>query len=858
MNVNAVATLRRRSSRVTRRVLRALRAEWYAAWRRRPIDPNIVLFESFAGFAATCNPEAIFRTVHRAEDLQHLTSVWALDRHAAAMVRAEFRHDRSVRVVRRGSLQYWRWLATAGTLVNNATFPPEFDRRRGQIYLNTWHGTPLKRMGFDEPDGAAASANTIRNFLQATHLLSQNRYMTDTMYRRAYRLDGLATARVLELGYPRNDRLLLGPAEGNAIRRRLRAARINTDGALVLYAPTWRGASFSKPEDHSAEIAVVARALQAALDDAGVLAQVVVKPHQAVADLARLEPALDGMLVTEDLPVNSLLAVTDVLVSDYSSIAVDFLATGRPIVFAGLGDDDYLVTRGLYVDVDTLPGVRPTGLDSLAREVVRAATQGIAPEVARRYEAMAGDLVGNDDGHASERVVDAVFRSRIDARRPPISLHAARSRPAILIHLGGMRANGITSSALSLLHALAEADMDVTALFPSSNRRAARLLRTRIDPRVRSIQRVGGMNGSKVTQLRRRLADRRRKIDPQRHATDASLRALWDDEWHRCFGDARFDAVVDFSGYSPFWTTLMLHAPEPVVRSIWMHNEMLAEVDRLVAGKPKMRRPLRSVIALYGQVDQVVAVSESLRMHNAATLEHLVGVRTASARNIIDADTVLTGAAEDAATVLAAAGADVDDWTPPPWLDDFRSSDHTWFVCVGRLSPEKNHERLLAAFALVHAERPGCRLLIVGDGYLRPELEQLARRLHLSSAVVFAGTVANPYPFMAHADCVVLSSDHEGQPMVILEAAVLRRPIVSTRFESARDALPGDHILLVERSARALADGMLAALDGKVPPAHLDVESYNHRALTEFLEATLGIPAPVHLQRTGGPVRAAR
>ncbi|WP_066517276.1 glycosyltransferase [Curtobacterium ammoniigenes] len=825
--------------RLPRRTLNGLRAEWYAMGRRRPVDQNLVLFESFAGNGATCNPEALFRAMLAAPDLKDRTAVWALDRASARSMQAEFRGNTRVRVVERGTFAYWTVLATAGVLINNATFPPEFDRRPEQRYLNTWHGTPLKRMGFDEPDGGFASANTIRNFLQATHLLSQNRYMTDRMYRQAYKLDGFGPARLIETGYPRNDHLFDTPG-AEATRSRLGVRSLQDGGGVVLYAPTWRGERFTAPTDHTGEIARVAAFIQATLEQAGSAARVLVKPHQAVLELARQQPALHDVLVPEDIPTNRLLAATDVLVSDYSSIAVDFLATGRPVVFAGLDGDDYAATRGLYVDPASFPGPRCTDLPSLAAAVTRGVQHGIDPEFADRYSAMAEAMVHLDDGRASARVLDVVFRGVGEDTWP--RLDEQPHRPSMLIHLGGMRANGITSAAVNLLPALVDAGVDVSVTFPRSDTSVARASRARVDPRVRQLPRMGGMNGSKVVQLQRRLADRR--SDPLRHHEHPELSAAYDAEWHRCFGDARFDAVVDFSGYSPFWAALMLHAPKPVVRSIWMHNDMAAEVERLVNGKPSMRRSLRAVIGMYDQYERIVAVSESLRDHNATALADVAHGPFLAARNLVDDRPILAGAAVPPERVLrerheARRLDPPEPFERPVWLDDLADPRLTWFACVGRLSPEKNHARLLDAFATVHRDRPDTRLLIVGDGYLRPTLEQQAARLSIADAVAFTGAVGNPYAFMAAADCVVLSSDHEGQPMVILEAAVLHRAIVSTRFASAAHALPGDMVHLVERSADGVADGMRAFLRGEVAAASLDVPAYDAEALDEFLRATL-------------------
>ena len=130
------------------KVGRARRLEIYAFWRSRPVEPRSVMYESFAGNGALCNPEALFRGLRADPEFADLKHVWVLSNpdENPSIVR-EFEHDRSVRFVRPNTNGYYRALATSGYLINNATFQGEFSKRAGQIYLNTWHGTPLKKMG---------------------------------------------------------------------------------------------------------------------------------------------------------------------------------------------------------------------------------------------------------------------------------------------------------------------------------------------------------------------------------------------------------------------------------------------------------------------------------------------------------------------------------------------------------------------------------------------------------------------------------------------------------------------------------------------------------------------------------------
>ncbi len=809
-----------------RRARRAVRAEVAAFWRSRPVKPDLVLYESFGGNGAACNPEAIWRALLAADDLQHLRHVWVLDAKTIHSIGPALDREPQTHVVRRDSTEYLRYLATAGTLINNATFPASFSRRPEQRYLNTWHGTPLKRMGFDEPDGATASANTIRNFLQATHLLSQSEWMTEQMYERAYRLRGLASADVLEVGYPRLDRQV--NPDSVRLRRRLRDGGVQVGSEpIVLYAPTWRGDRFADPEDRSAAMASLADDVEAFLRRRGIPGTVLVKPHQVVAEAAQAEPRLAGRLVPGDVPVNLLLGEAAVLVSDYSSIVVDWLATGKPLVFAADADHEYESTRGLYL-TDGWPGPRCTTATEVAGAVADALRTGVADTDRDAYTELRHRLVPFDDGHAADRVVDLLFRDHIPVRGAVRSLRGD-ARPSLLVHVGALRSNGITSAAVNLLPRLVDAGIDVTVTYNQTGRGPGVVNRGRLDPRVRQLQRVGGMNGSKLLHLHRRLAERR--ASTWAHATSPGLRGLWDAEWRRCFGDAHFDAVVDFSGYSPFWAELLLHAPAPVRRSIWLHNDMRAEFDREVDGRPSMRRSLRFVTGLYAQFDRAVSVSAVLSAHNEQALKRIAGGTYVTVPNVVDADRI---------RLMSDAPIEASSWRTS-LLE--RTDSSTWFVTVGRLSPEKNHRRLLRAFAAVHAEHPETRLLIVGGGSLLTDLQELADSLGVGEAVVFTDVVENPFPLVAAADCLVVSSDHEGQPMVILEAAVLGKPIVTTGFVSVADALPEGGAYVTPLSDEGLADGLRAFLRGSVAPTSLDAAAYNDLATGAFLSTVLpGLP----------------
>ena len=829
-----------RLKRLPSRVKRAARFEIHAHWRRQPIVIGSVFYESFSGNGMLDNPEALFRELLAAPDLTHLSHIWALSdlKQYHAAVR-EFAEDPRVSFVRYGSAAYYKAIATSQYLVNNATFPPDFSKRSGQVYLNTWHGTPLKRMGYDVEDGALATANIIRNFVQADYLLAANPFMTEQMYEQAYKLAGIFRGALVEEGYPRIDRQFLDAAGREDVRRQLRDAGIPLgDRKIVLYAPTWKGSSFGRPQDDLDEMMAHIAQIEERIDTSRYA--VLLKTHQTVHRLAAHRPELKRILVPNEIPTNLVLGATDLLVSDYSSIFFDFLQTGRPIVFFTPDLADYAGTRGLYLEPEEWPGPVYASAREVGEALARIAGDGHAvPEEAReRYLGMQRRFTPYDDGHASARIVDVVFRGARQGYRLRTGL-AEDGREKILLYLGGMRPNGITTSALNLLNNLDHERYDVSAFFAQSGSRATIAKQRQINAAVRQFPRVGGMNGAKLRHLARHLDFRRGRA--AQHADNDSQNRLWDDEWYRCFGESRFDYVVDFSGYGPFWAILLLHSP-PAQRAIWLHNDLASDAHREVNGEKKMLHSLTQLFTLYGQYDHLVSVSPTLSEVNRASLaDYAAPEKFLSAMNTVDAEHILESAAAD----LHELTFDEEAGSIPDWAEALLAPADgiTTFVNVGRLSPEKNQGRLIRAFAAVHAENPRTRLVIVGSGPLTVDLEALVVDLGLQGSVFLTGMQRNPHAIMAACDCFVLSSDYEGQPMVILEALVLGLPIVTVEFASAKNALPAGSGMVVPQSDDGVAEGMRAFLRGEVPDSRFDWPAYNRKAVSEFYRAIGAITA---------------
>ena len=816
--------------KIVRVAKRAAKYEIYAFWRSRPVRPTVVFYESFAGNGMLCNPEAIFRALHADAEFANFTHVWALKNFTEnSSVVTEFRNDPRVRFVRSNSWRYFRALATSGYLINNATFPPEFGKRTGQLYLNTWHGTPLKKMGFDIGDSASRVGNVIRNFLIADYLLAANRFTVDTLYESAHRLDELYTGKFIEEGYPRIDQQFMTPVQDADTRARLVKAGVNIGTRqMVLYAPTWKGTNFNQPDDDIADLVARVVELESLIDTEKYA--VVLKTHQVVHKFAGNIPALVGRLAPNEIATNSILGVTDALITDYSSTFFDFLPTGRPIFFLAPDIADYSGYRGLYLDAAEWPGPVLDSVAALAAAINELDTVGRSPQILDNYEKARARFAPHEDGHATERVIDIVFRGKTHGYR--VSSATKTHRKTILINAGRFAPNGISSSLLNLLDGLDYARFDVSVIFASTKNPLIVHNHRSVNPNVRQFARVGGMSGSKLAHVRRRFAWLRG--DLRSHGSSRSQNRLWDNEWARCFGATTFDFSIDFTGYGPMWAMLMLHA-QGAERSIWLHNDLAADSRRRAVGKRNQLRDLTGIFSLYREYDHLVSVSPTLAQINARSLAKYADPSVfESAPNLVNELRVRANMAVN----VTDASRDELTGAVPEWARDLAARPYvTTFVTVGRLSPEKNHARLIRAFALVHAHSPNTRLLIVGSGALSVKLEAQISSLGLTEAVWLTGHQTNPHAILAASDCFVLSSNYEGQPMVILEAMLVGLPVVTVDFGSVADSMPAGTGAVVPSTDEGLASGLTAFLSGTVTIAPFDATVYNAVAVEQFYRA---------------------
>jgi CDP-glycerol glycerophosphotransferase len=346
---------------------------------------NSILFESFQGKVIGDNPYAIFQEVASRNPSFDLLFT----------VNSKTKAPEGAKGVRHGSLAWLKALATSRVLVNNTNFPGYFRKRSGQIYIQTWHGTPLKRLGRDIVDVVPTGSYLRMMDREASYwdfLVSPSAYCSE-IFPSTFGYKG----NILETGYPRNDILINQASKRDLIRRSLGIA----DGQqVVLYAPTWRDSQRTatgnwKPVNF----------LPGSLgDNVTVLFRGHTNTHSAHSE----QVARGTIDVTNYKNVAELYLVADVLVTDYSSSMFDFSVTGKPMIFLAPDFDDYVAKRGFYFDFEQLaPG--PILRDSSFLRKSLESIDSQKSEYAQRYLAWQMKFNKLEDGLASKRVVDATL-----------------------------------------------------------------------------------------------------------------------------------------------------------------------------------------------------------------------------------------------------------------------------------------------------------------------------------------------------------------------------------------------------------------------------------------------------------------
>ncbi len=370
-------------------------------FQKMRIREDWVFVESFFGKSYSDSPKYLYEYLYDKYGDQY-RFIWCLNRRTR-----EVKGRPSI--CRRHSLRYVYYTARAKYFICNTRQPAWFKKRKETVFVETWHGTPLKKLAFDLEDIHAVSQDHKKLFYSQSkewdYLVSANRFSTD-VFERAF---CFPREKIIETGYPRND-ILYSEHAGRISEEVKRELGIPKGKRVILYAPTWRDNQFYEKAKYKFTLVLDLERMRREFGNDSVL---LLRTHYYIADRLELS-GLDDFVYNGSGygDVSRLYLVSDICITDYSSVFFDFANLKRPLLFFAYDLEDYKEEiRGMYLDMEKeLPGPVVHTNDELI-DALRHLDE-VTEQYRERYERFYDKFCHIDDGNAAERVVQAVFGGR--------------------------------------------------------------------------------------------------------------------------------------------------------------------------------------------------------------------------------------------------------------------------------------------------------------------------------------------------------------------------------------------------------------------------------------------------------------
>ncbi len=792
--------------------------------RNKKIESRGVLFEAYHGINFTGNAYALFKyIVENSLNYKCYIAIKNKDDPMIKWIKAKY-SNKNIEIVKYQSKKYLKVLATAKYLVNDTTFLPYFNKRKEQIYINTWHGTPFKKLGNDiENSSFSENKNVQKNLITSDKLALPNEFTAKKLIG-SNDLIGILNSEISFTGNARMDLTINSNKEEIYSKYDL-----NSNKKLVLYAPTYKTNFNYKGNDYILELINERNEIQNQLGDGYI---VYIKTHYLIT-----QNKVNDYFIPNWYDANELLSVVDILITDYSSIFFDFLPLRKPIYFYMKDEEDYSFERGLYFEIEELPGSISYNMKDLLKNLNIPITDYL-----NSYKINIENFISKycryDDGNSSYRTVNFMLGSICGNKR------FKSNKKVIVFYGGGFYNNGITNSLINMSKAF---DYDkYEFVIVENNKIFMDKLNNikRLDSRAHLI--------TLFTDINRNLRDTleldmfNRQGFNSKYISKKRIIKLFREYSDQVLGNLHPEVMIDYSGYNKLFTALFAFTIAKK-NAIFLHNDMHEEFNKLIDGRYKHRWNLKVIFSLYDQFTKIVSVSNSTNKANTINLKQYIKApenKMISISNIIDGDNIIKQAA------LGYGGASIkiisDDRAEKNFLKDMSYSDISFkciptpnkndinFITLARLSPEKNQQNLIKAFKEIVNINRNCKLFILGEGPLYESLHKLIRNLNLENHVFLLGFITNPYMFLDRCDCFILTSNYEGQGISILEAQILKKPIIGTNVNGIKSVVNEDSGILVENNIPGIIEGMKAYLKGNIGSIKFDYKDYNKQILLKI------------------------
>lgn len=360
---------------------------------KEKMNENLIFFESFHGQSYSNNPKYIYEKMLEMGLGDKYTFVWSY--------KGNLKIPGNPIIVNNLEPEYSKYLAQAKYWVNNGTFP-FLDKQEKRVYLQTWHGTPLKRLGVDVQveNPKIGWEHLYKESRNWNFLISANNY-SSTIFKRAFKYNG----EILEVGYPANDIFYLKDDE---FKRYLKEKFSFGDKKVILYAPTFRDDAIDETGNRYFNLLLDLQKMCSKFKDEYIL---LLKTHSIVSNSLEIEGNLKDFVFdfSNYDDIHELFLISDILITDYSSVFFDFAHSKNPILFFVPDFEKYnSEIRGLYIDMKKgLPGPLLMNNNELISAIENI--EEVKKEFESCYESFYQIYCSIGHGDASKKVIDTLL-----------------------------------------------------------------------------------------------------------------------------------------------------------------------------------------------------------------------------------------------------------------------------------------------------------------------------------------------------------------------------------------------------------------------------------------------------------------
>lgn len=373
------------------------------------VDDKTILFSTFDGKSYADSSKAIYLYLQKEEKFKDYNFVWVFKKPENYKF---LEKNVNTVLVERGTKKHEKYLAKAKYWIINHRAADHHYPKKNQIYVQCWHGTPLKKLGFDL-DKTDNALNTLKELKykykidakKFKYMLSPSRFATEKFIS-AFNLKNLGKENcIIEEGYPRNDFLInYNQKDIEEIKEKLGISKINKK--IILYAPTWRDNQHEAGVGYTYKTEVDFDLLQKELEQDYII---LFRAHYFVSnsfDFEKYKGFIYNVSNWDD--INELYVISDMLITDYSSVFFDYANLKRPIIYYMYDLDMYANDmRGFYINLKELPGNIVKTEEELIRDI-KEVTNSFKYD--KRYKEFNEKYNYLDDGNASKRVVERICK----------------------------------------------------------------------------------------------------------------------------------------------------------------------------------------------------------------------------------------------------------------------------------------------------------------------------------------------------------------------------------------------------------------------------------------------------------------